>query len=74
MGLDRAIRIPVIATEIVITVLPTMDTAMDAGIMATVTKVAVNVVAMAVHPVGHIVTKETRQWPGENIPNMIRRR
>ena len=58
MGLERAIRIHVIATEIVITALPTMDTVMDAGIMATVTKVAVNVEVMAGHLAGHIAINE----------------
>ena len=49
MGLVRAIRIPVIATEIVLIVLPTTDTDMVAGIMATAIKAAVNVVAMVEH-------------------------
>ena len=49
MGLDRAIRIPVIATEIVLIVLPTTDTDMAAGIMVMVIKAAVNVVAMVEH-------------------------
>ena len=51
MGLDLAIRIPVIATEIVITVLPTMDTVMDAGIMAMAIKVVANVEEMVEHRV-----------------------
>ena len=54
MGLDRTIRIPVIATEIVLIVLPTTDTDMVAGIMVMGIKAAVSVVATAEHLAGHI--------------------
>ena len=62
MGLDRAIRIPVIATEIVLIVLPTTDTDMVAGIMVTAIKAAVNAVAMAAHPDGHIGIDHDEAW------------
>ena len=62
MGLVRAIRIPVIATEIVLIVLPTTDTDMVAGIMVTAIKAAVNAVAMAAHPVGHIGIDHDEAW------------
>ena len=48
--------------EIVPTVLPTMDTDMVAGIMVTAIKAAVNAVAMAAHPVGHIGIDHDEAW------------
>ena len=62
MDRDRVIKTPVIATEIVLIVLPTTDTDMVVGIMAMVIKAAVNVVAMAAHPVGHIRIDHDEAW------------
>ena len=62
MDLDQAIETPAIAMEIVLTVLPTMDTDMVAGIMVTAIKAAVNAVAMAAHPVGHIGIDHDETW------------
>ena len=51
-------------------VLPTTDTDMDVGIMVMATKAAVNVVAMAAHPVGHIGIDHDETWYRTNRENI----
>ena len=62
MDRDRVIKTPVIATEIVLIVLPTTDTDMAAGIMVMVIKAAVNVVAMVEPLAGHIGIDHDEAW------------
>ena len=62
MDLALIQEILAIATGIVPIVLPTMGIAMDVGIMVMATKAAVNVVAMAAHPAGHIGIDHDEAW------------
>ena len=62
MDLALIQEILAIATGTVITVLPTMDIAMDVGITVMATKAAVNVVAMGAHPVEHIGIDHDETW------------